>query len=57
MHWLKLGELEWVTVPDPFEDQWHFVERYPGKRYLIPAWNLDKILRPLCGNIVLPAEF
>jgi len=25
---LKLGE--WVTVPDPFEDEWPFSKRYPG---------------------------
>ena len=27
---LKLGE--WVTIPDPFEDECPFVKRYPGKR-------------------------
>ena len=27
---LKLGE--WVTVPDPFEDEWPFSKRYPGAR-------------------------
>ncbi len=28
---LKLGE--WITVPDPFEDEWPFWKRYPGARY------------------------
>ena len=28
---LKLGE--WVTVPDPFENDWPFDKRYPGARY------------------------
>ena len=27
---LKLGE--WVTIPDPFEDEWPFAKRYPGKK-------------------------
>jgi hypothetical protein len=27
---LKLGE--WVTVPDPFEDEFPFSRRYPGAR-------------------------
>jgi hypothetical protein len=25
-------ELEWVTVPDPFETQWPFAKRFPGRR-------------------------
>jgi hypothetical protein len=28
---LKLGE--WVTVPDPFDNDWPFEKRYPGARY------------------------
>ena len=27
---LKLGE--WITVPDPFEDDWPFTKRHPGAR-------------------------
>ncbi len=27
---LKLGD--WVTIPDPFEDEWPFARRYPGSR-------------------------
>ncbi|KAF9457633.1 hypothetical protein BDZ94DRAFT_1240602 [Collybia nuda] len=25
-----VGELEWITVPDPFEEDWPFHKRYPG---------------------------
>ncbi len=28
---LELGE--WVTIPDPFENDWPFEKRYPGARY------------------------
>jgi hypothetical protein len=25
-------ELQWLTVPDPFESEWPFAKRHPGKR-------------------------
>ncbi|KAE9408936.1 hypothetical protein BT96DRAFT_913621, partial [Gymnopus androsaceus JB14] len=27
---LLLGE--WITIPDPWEDDWPFAKRYPGRR-------------------------
>lgn len=36
---LKLSE--WVTVPDPFEEEWPFERRHPGALYPPETSNLE----------------